>query len=129
MSIPEHKREEPIRRAAFEAKRAEIEKRGAFYVSIADGESECQPKPIPPDHRGRAAFLFQLLDDIDTLGDIAKSDDAGYRAAVERIQKRRWESGIRTDGYELYFPGEPMPPDISEPCEAVAPAQRAGKAS
>lgn len=54
---------------------------------------------------GAVKFLFGLLDDIDTMGDMAKSDDAGYRRGVERLQKRRWETGITTDGYELDLSG------------------------
>jgi hypothetical protein len=49
-----------------------------------------------------ADFLFGLLDDIDTAGDIAKSDDKAYRAMVERIQRRRFEVA-ETDGYSVTF--------------------------
>ena len=49
-------------------------------------------------------FLWQLLDDIDTVSDWAKSNDKAYRKAVEKIQKRRWETGITTDGYTLHIP-------------------------
>lgn len=47
-------------------------------------------------------FLWKLLDDIDTMGDVAKSDDAFYRQAVEKIQNKRWEVGT-SDGYTLKF--------------------------
>lgn len=46
-------------------------------------------------------FLWELLDNIDTAGDMAKGDDKLYRAIVERNQKRRWETGIKCDGYVL----------------------------
>ena len=46
-------------------------------------------------------FLWGIIDDIDTYGDMAKSDDSLYRSLVERKQKERWESGITTDGYDL----------------------------
>lgn len=49
-----------------------------------------------------AQFLWSLLDDIDTVSDIAKSNDKVYRAAVERIQRRRFEVGS-TDGYIVTF--------------------------
>lgn len=46
----------------------------------------------------RAEFLFNLLDDIDTVSDMAKSDDAAYRDEVERIQRKRYQAAD-TDGY------------------------------
>ena len=49
-----------------------------------------------------ADFLFGLLDDIDTVSDIAKGDDAAYRTMVERIQRRRFEVAD-TDGYTVTF--------------------------
>lgn len=51
-------------------------------------------------------FLFGLLDDIDTVGDVVKGSDAAYRKSVERIQRRRFETGIATDGYTLTIPGD-----------------------
>ncbi len=47
---------------------------------------------------GIARFLFQLLDDIDTASDIAKSDDALYRSLVREAHRRRFEVAT-TDGY------------------------------
>jgi uncharacterized UPF0160 family protein len=38
--------------------------------------------------------LWDIIDDIDTYGDMAKSDDKLYRSLVE-------QTGISTDGYEL----------------------------
>jgi hypothetical protein len=49
-----------------------------------------------------AHFLWSLLDDIDTVSDMAKADDRTYREAVERIQRRRFEVGT-TDGYSVTF--------------------------
>jgi len=46
-------------------------------------------------------YLWMLLDNIDTAGDMAKSDDKLYRHIVERAQKKRWNTGITTDGYVL----------------------------
>jgi hypothetical protein len=46
-------------------------------------------------------FLWQIIDDIDTASDMAKSDDKLYRNIVENRQKRRWETGITCDGYNL----------------------------
>lgn len=46
--------------------------------------------------------LWKIIDDIDTYGDMAKSDDKLYRSLVERKQRQRFEqTGISTDGYEL----------------------------
>lgn len=49
-------------------------------------------------------FLYGLLDDIDTIGDIAKGNDKLYRNMVEEVQKRKSETGIESDGYTLTIP-------------------------
>ncbi len=52
--------------------------------------------------------LYDLLDDVDTADDMAKSDDAFYRGIVGRIQERKCESGVNSlDGYTLQI----------EPCD------------
>ncbi len=52
--------------------------------------------------------LYDLLDDVDTADDAAKSDDAAYRRIVGRIQERKRESGVSSpDGYTLQI----------EPCD------------
>lgn len=46
--------------------------------------------------------LWNIIDDIDTFSDMAKSDDRLYRALVERKQAERWsKTPITTDGYVL----------------------------
>ena len=46
--------------------------------------------------------LWEIIDDIDTYGDMAKNDDKLFRALVERKQRTRFEAtGISTDGQEL----------------------------
>ena len=40
-----------------------------------------------------AEFLFDMLDDIDTVDDIYKGNDAGYRKRVRHYAKRRFEVG------------------------------------
>ena len=45
--------------------------------------------------------LWKIIDDIDTAGDIAKGDNVVYRKLVQAHQKKRWETGITTDGYVL----------------------------
>jgi hypothetical protein len=49
-----------------------------------------------------ARFLFGLLDDIDTVSDMAKDDDGAYRRAVTEIQQRRFEVAD-TDGQTVTF--------------------------
>ena len=49
-----------------------------------------------------AQYLFGLLDDIDTVSDMAKGDDKAYRAMVEKIQRRRFDVAT-TDGYVVTF--------------------------
>jgi hypothetical protein len=48
-----------------------------------------------------AEFLWDLLDDIDTAGDIAKNDDKLYRAIVEGIHRKRALVAESKDGYTL----------------------------
>lgn len=52
---------------------------------------------------GLIGALWKLLDDIDTAGDIAKSDDKVFRSLVGRHQKKRWETGVISDGYRVYL--------------------------
>ena len=65
--------------------------------------------------KARAEKLWQIIDDIDTYSDMAKSDDKLYRSLVERKQKLRFEI-LTSDGYDLYLPGEEPP--LGEPQEA-----------
>lgn len=48
-----------------------------------------------------AQYLYQLLDDIDTVGDIAKGDDKLYRAMVEKIQAKKNLVVDQCDGYTV----------------------------
>ena len=52
--------------------------------------------------RNVAGKLWDIIDEIDTTSDIAKENDEWYRKRVEHLQKRRWETGITTDGYNLF---------------------------
>ena len=47
-------------------------------------------------------FLFDLLDDIDMVDDMARKNDAGYRQMVRDIVARRFEVAI-TNGDEVTF--------------------------
>lgn len=59
------------------------------------------------DHRV-AQYLWGLLDDIDTAGDLAKGDDKLYRALVERYQRQRFLVGS-TDGYTVVLTAKDLP--------------------
>jgi len=48
--------------------------------------------------------LYDLLDDIDTADDMAKSDDVAYRKIVGRLQAKKRNSGVSSpDGYCLHI--------------------------
>ncbi len=53
--------------------------------------------------RGAVEELWQMLDDIDTYSDMAKSDNQVYRTLVERKQKTRFQV-LESDGYDLFLP-------------------------
>lgn len=46
-------------------------------------------------------YLWGIIDDIDTYGDMAKENDKLFRSLTERRQKDRWTTGITSDGYKL----------------------------
>jgi len=50
-----------------------------------------------------AQELWMLLDNIDTADDMAKFDNELYRKIAQRNQARRWELGVKCDGYTLDF--------------------------
>jgi hypothetical protein len=54
------------------------------------------------DHEKNARFLFDLLDEIDTIGDMAKENLRLYRDMVEKVQRRRFDVAS-TDGYTVKF--------------------------
>jgi len=56
----------------------------------------------PERMREIAEFLFQRLDDIDTLYDACKGNKEAFYAQVARIHPRRFEVAD-TDGYSLTF--------------------------
>lgn len=47
-------------------------------------------------------FLWGLLDDVDTAGDMAKSNDKAYRSLVEKIHPKRQQIA-ESDGYEIFI--------------------------
>lgn len=98
---------------------------GTEGISLADAHGECQnPANLTDGECLIAAFndgpapverypvcdeiittLWGIIDDIDTAGDVAKDDNAAYRATVESLQAKRWATGITTDGYGIFYPG------------------------
>lgn len=56
--------------------------------------------------RDAVISLCQIIDDIDTCGDMAKHNDRFFRNLVEAKQAERWNLGITSDGYNLYIPND-----------------------
>jgi hypothetical protein len=54
--------------------------------------------------RGHREALFALLDDIDTVNDIVKSNDAAFRQAANTIHPKRFKYAT-TDGYKVEWLG------------------------
>jgi len=62
------------------------------------------------DYRSIAVFLWQLLDDVDTLTDAVKDNDSAFRQQTARLIKKRFDVG-KSDGHNLWFPKlEGVPP-------------------
>jgi hypothetical protein len=49
--------------------------------------------------------LWQLLDDVDTAGDIAKNDEALFRGLALRAAAKRFKI-LESNGYVVFRPGE-----------------------
>lgn len=58
-----------------------------------------------------AKYLYRLLDDIDTTGDVAKSNDKLYRKLVEQIHRKKHKVAT-TDGYNIVFNRLENPKDL-----------------
>lgn len=52
--------------------------------------------------RELAVGLFEIIDDIDTMSDVAKGNNVFYRNRVEKYQKKRWKLGVISDGYDIF---------------------------
>jgi hypothetical protein len=52
-------------------------------------------------------YLWQLLDDISTLDDMCKGDDAAFRKNVRRIIEKRTNVGYSEDGHTLVWVRDP----------------------
>ena len=51
-------------------------------------------------------FLWGLLDDIDTVGDMAKDNDKVYRTMVEKIHPKR-QQVAESNGYKIFIKDRP----------------------
>ena len=51
----------------------------------------------------KSIILWKLLDEIDTVSDMVKSDDQAYRMMVELLVTKRFKV-FTSDGYELFDP-------------------------
>jgi hypothetical protein len=58
------------------------------------------------DYKGAAEALWQLLDDISTLDDACKSNDAVFRKAVRTVAERRGDHAHSYDGQTLIWSWE-----------------------
>ena len=47
--------------------------------------------------------LWKLLDNIDTIGDMARSNDKAFRNMTEKQQRKRFDV-LTSDGYDLFLP-------------------------
>ena len=96
-------------------KEAEIESSGSKSAAKA------KPKPLndglglpldeekdPTKLQWMAIKLWSLLDDIDTMDDVAKNRDVYYRNCVREIQKKRHKI-LASDGCGLFLPKEKQP--------------------
>lgn len=79
----------------------------AFNSSELSAGLGCKPLEEATDLewlKKTCAELWQIIDDIDTYGDMAKENDKLFRELVERRQKDRWKTGMTSDGYLLLAP-------------------------
>ena len=72
-----------------------------------------------------AQYLYKLLDDIDTCGDIAKSNDKLYRAMVEKTQMLKALVVSECDGYTVSF--HPAPKKVPQTYVDMARESLCGK--
>lgn len=64
-------------------------------------------------------ILWDIIDDIDAYGDLAKGDDKLFRGLVERKQEERWDLPITTDGYSLEITANSETKQKLAPSEAL----------
>lgn len=88
---------------------------GATYIAFTQEETKriaaalrAREVPEGKKYHDVAQRLYALLDDIDTAGDIAKSDDKLYRGIVERTQAKKRDFVVSCDGYTVTLADDSM---------------------
>jgi molecular chaperone GrpE (heat shock protein) len=111
MHAIDHKLGDALQRAIYaerecEEIRGEYEQLATNFKRLADdfiklqGETKMSEN-YEKQYKKIIEQLWNIIDEIDTIGDIAKSDDKLYRGLVEQEQKKRWATGILCDGHNL----------------------------
>ena len=78
--------------------------------TLIDAAATLRARAVPEGKKYHdvAQRLYALLDDIDTAGDIAKSDDKLYRGIVERTQAKKRDFVVSCDGYTVTLADDSM---------------------
>ena len=81
-------------------------RRMAFNAQLQDDVRELRAKLTEAEAQAvqYVTALWGIIDDIDSYGDMAKSNDSVFRKLTEKRQKDRWNTGITCDGYTLAIP-------------------------
>ena len=83
------------------------------YNKVQRQHAEDAPQMTYDELHAVAQYLYQLLDDIDTAGDMAKGDDKLFRAIVERTQTKKCAVVAECDGYTVTL--KPLPANVIYP--------------
>lgn len=81
---------------------------GSDLMSLVRAALRARAVPEGKKYHDVAQRLYALLDDIDTAGDIAKSDDKLYRGIVERTQAKKRDFVVSCDGYTVTLADDSM---------------------
>ena len=84
------------------------ERNAADAIRKAAAALRARAVPEGKKYHDVAQRLYALLDDIDTAGDIAKSDDKLYRGIVERTQAKKRDYVVSCDGYTVTLADDSM---------------------
>jgi hypothetical protein len=105
--------------AATDAAAAFAHLKNAMDCANADEETTYGIAGMGPGEWEKIArFLWELLDNIDTLDDACKDDDHAFREQTRRQQKERWRVS-ESDGQAVRFHPKIHPPP--EPCDSAEP--------
>ena len=81
---------------------------GSDLMSLVRAALRARAVPEGKKYHDVAQRLYALLDDIDTAGDIAKSDDKLYRGIVKRTQAKKRDFVVSCDGYTVTLADDSM---------------------